>query len=300
MPLPPNCRRFAHAAMHTRFEVILADQAEAYAAQAAAAAFDELDRLESELSRFVPSSDIARINALAPGEAARVGEATFECLALAARVWSDTGGAFDVTVGALADCWKAVARGHGAPPPETLAAASARVGMQRLELDAREHLVRLKAGATAVDLGAIGKGYAVDHMVALLREWGIATALVHGGESSLYALGATGWPVCLADPQRPAEALGHLQLQNRALSGSSVADARHIVDPRTGRPVTQTIGAWALAPTAALADALSTAFLVMSVEEMGSYCVRHPDCAGLRALADAAAPGPHSWNWPLP
>jgi len=285
--------------MHTTFEIVIAgEQKPEYAEQAAFAAFDELDRLERELSRFVHVSDVARVNALKPGETIRLGEPAFECLALAQRVWQETGGAFDVTLGALKDYWCRAALLQR----QDRAAAKARMGMARLELHPSAREVRLNGEPVSVDLGAVGKGHAVDRMVELLREWSIAAALVHGGESSIYGMGAPtgagGWKIAVANPRRPSEALRHVLLRDRSLSASSAVDEPHIIAPRTGRPARGRLGAWALASSAALADALSTAFFVMSKAHVAAYCQAHPDCAALCATARGKAVAVQAWNWP--
>ena len=152
---------------------------ERYAAQAAQAAFDLTDRLERELSRFLTNSDITRINHLAAGESTRVSPSTLECLVIARHMFDLTGGAFDVSIG---------------------------TGLPSLELDADDFLVRATKDGVRVDLGGIGKGYAVDLMAELLEEWGLEVALVHGGFSSVLALeppaGRDGWPLTLSDPGR--------------------------------------------------------------------------------------------------
>ena len=166
--------RFSHEAMATIFEVH-ADHPDArYAAQAAHAVFDLVDRLERELSRFQPNSDITRINHLAAGEATRVSAATLECLTIARHMYDLTGGAFDASIG---------------------------TGLTTLALDPQEWTVRARETGVRVDLGGIGKGYAVDCMAELLEDWGLERALVHGGFSSVLALeppdDADGWPLTL-------------------------------------------------------------------------------------------------------
>ncbi len=140
-------RRFSHEAMHTVFEVYTVHPDERYAAQAAQAAFDLTDRLERELSRFLTNSDITRVNHLAAGDSTRVSPSTLECLVIARHMYDLTGGAFDISIG---------------------------TGLPALELEADECVVRTTKDDVRVDLGGIGKGYAVDLMAELLEEWGLA------------------------------------------------------------------------------------------------------------------------------
>ena len=274
-------------AMACTWGLYVVGEDEKYARQAARAAFGEVDRIEQELSRFVEHSDVARINALPAGGTARVGIETLECLELAARVHEDTGGAFDVTVGVLLNLPGPHKSADSSEPP---------IGMHLLEINRPARSVSVRAEGLVVDLGGIGKGYALDRVLAVLREWGIDAALVHCGQSTACATGRPagqdGWEVALRSPADQSATLGSVRLRDHALSGSGARlHGRHIIDPRTGRPADGTIGAWALAPSAALADALSTAFMVLSPNEVADYCRRHPDVSG---VVQAETPGVRS------
>jgi thiamine biosynthesis lipoprotein len=284
--------RFARDAMGSTFEVLIAHEEATYARQAADAAFDELERLERELSRFVPSSDVSQINALRARESVRVGIATMECLCLAQEMNRQTGGAFDVTVGALVELWRpAVGAGEkGWPSPESLAQARDRTGMHLLVIDPLSHTVGVNADGVSVDLGAVGKGYAVDRMTEVLREWSIDSGAIHGGQSSVRVFGSApgkegnGWPMALRDPADQSHAIGSVQLRDCSLSGSGLLlHGRHIIDPRTGEPAAGKAATWAIAPTAALSDATSTAFMLLSREEVEAYCEGHPEVGALLA-----------------
>jgi len=277
----PGTHRFAHEAMGTTFEICIADSDAGYAEQAAWAAFDELDRLEQELSRHVENSDISRINNLAANQPLQIGLAAFECLQLCVRISAETNGAFDATIGSLLDCWL---RGNGtrrSPSKEDVNLARQRTGLHLMELDEAGHTVQLQMSPVQIDLGGIGKGYAVDRMAALLRDWSIDAALIHGGYSSVLAIGepqgTKGWPVTLSYPGNHRRTIAHFDLQNRAISGSGLQKGQHIIDPRSGQPVKSKRAAWSLAPTAAIADALSTALMVMTPDEVRQYCLSHPD-----------------------
>ena len=142
-----------------------------------------------------------------------------------------------------------------------------------------------------VDLGGVGKGYGVDQMARLLHEWDIDRALIHGGFSSVLALeapdGMDGWPVTLSDPSDRSRTLARLQLTRVAVSGSGVEKGRHIIDPRLARPVEGKSAAWSITPDAATGDALSTAFMVMTPEEVIGYCTNHPGVRGLLIVPGA-------------
>jgi thiamine biosynthesis lipoprotein len=264
-------RRFSHEAMATVWEVHLAHPDARYAAQAAQAAFDLVDRLEGDLSRFRPNSDIGRVNHLAAGEATRVSPATIECLAIARHLFDLTGGAFDVSIG---------------------------TGLPSLDLDLDACEVRATTDGVRVDLGGIGKGYAVDLAAEVLEEWGIESALVHGGFSSVLALepppGEDGWPLTLSDPGDGSTVLARVSVRQTALAASGVQKGGHIVDPRTGQPASGRAAAWVamtrpdaarigpgtdegprIAP-AAVSDALATAFMLLDLDELEAFCARSP------------------------
>lgn len=283
-----NVHRFAHAAMATTFEIVVQHEDKVYAQQAADAAFDEADRIEGELSRYIENSDIARINNLPAGQPLLVGIETFECLKVSADVYADTDGAFDVTIGLLLDCWRDEDKKPRTPSPEELAFAREHTGMSLLHLDEATHTVELTSSPIRVDLGGVGKGYGVDRMAALLREWSIDRALIHGGYSSVLALdapqGAPGWPVTLSDPHDRSRILARLNLKNGAVSGSGLEKGSHIIDPRIARPIEGKIAAWSVTPDAGTGDALSTAFMIMTPEEVRRYCAGHPETAGLLIL----------------
>jgi len=261
----PVVRSVAHRAMATMFEIILAEADQKAASDAAAAAFVEIDRMERMLSRFMPYSDISRINASDPGKAVVVEIETAECLQAARRMWEQTDGAFDVTAGSPL----------AGPGP-----AKGATGMKRIAIDADSMTVtRLDAGVR-LDLGGIGKGYALDRAADLLGEWGVANALLHGGTSTVRALGRRpgrdGWRADLRNPSDDQTALGAVMLTDCSFSGSSTAQSRHIIDPRTGKPIPADRAAWALAGDATTADALTTALCVMNDDEIKRFAKRNP------------------------
>jgi thiamine biosynthesis lipoprotein len=261
--------------MATIFEIYCADVPKEYAQQASMRAFEIADRLELELSRFVEGSDISRINALARGASAQVGLWTMSCLQIASWAHRATHGAFDVAIG---------------------------TGIEHLELIPEEHAVRAHMEGIRLDLGGIGKGYAVDRMAASLKEWDIHCALIHAGYSSVLTLAAppdtSGWPLTLSDPAGHC-VLARISAKKRALSGSGIRKRDHVVDPATGRPVRLRLAAWVSGSSvtigkmggtsgwapdltsgtspAAIADALSTAFMILSEQEIQEFCRTYPD-----------------------
>lgn len=239
---------FNHRAMATHFQVRIAGEEKTYAAQTAQAAFALTDKLESQLSRFRANSDIAQIVQLAPGEKVRLSEPVFACLEIAKKMELATRGAFSVTAAAR--------QTQPASPQWTLLK--------------EDFSIRCDVGNLEFDLGAIGKGFALDRMAEVLREWSCPAFLLVAGGSSILAgddapAGSAGWSCGLGDDNSPHR----YWLKNASLSGSGLAvKGKHILDPRTGQPAPRLNRAWALCDTAAESDALSTACMVLEEAEI--------------------------------
>ena len=238
---------FNHHAMATQFQVRIAGEDKTYAAQAAQATFALTDKLESHLSRFRASSDISQMAQLAPGEKLRVSEPVFACLEIAKKMEQSTYGAFSITATAL----------------------KTQVIAPRWTLLPKEFSVRCDSGKLEFDLGAIGKGFALDRMAEILREWSCRSFLLIAGGSSILAgeppPETSGWSCGLGDDNSS----NRLLLKNCSLSGSGLAvKGKHIFDPRTGEPAQRQNRAWTLTDTAAESDALSTACMVLDEKEI--------------------------------
>lgn len=265
--------------MATEFEVVIAqeDVDADYAGQVADAVFAEVDRMEEELSRFRPGSDIWRVNHLKAGERCPVGMATMDCLTLAKAVHQETGGAFDITVGPLMNIFRNDDGSPRTPEPEEVEDARRKVGMHVFETDESGFVTAL-VDDPVLDLGAVGKGYALDQAVTVLADHRIHNVLLNAGDSTLLALGAppkeTGWRLTVGNADKIP-----LLLSERAVSASGFAvKGAHIINPREMKPVpTRSTRVWACAPTAALSDALSTAFTIMSRPEIEAFCRNYPD-----------------------
>ena len=309
----PQPVRLARHAMATRFEWVLWGQAPERLRAAGEEALDEVDALESALSRYRGFSDIARVNAGAAVGPVRVSPGTFRLLERARSLSELTDGAFDITVGTLLRAWGFVGGTGSRPSPEAVRQARDASGWHRVRLDALEFSVTFDCPGVELDLGALGKGHALDRALELLIAAGVAHALLHGGTSSILTRGLApdgrAWRVGLPGARDSVpEAMGlvappgepsvtHLvELHDESLSVSAVwgksftaADRSygHVIDPRTGAPTQGALLAAVVLPSATESDALSTMLLTRGAEGLAGLQARRP---GLRALV--AAPGP--------
>jgi FAD:protein FMN transferase len=290
-PAEPVHLRFARRAMATTFEVIVPFGTPA-AHELAVAALDEIDRIEGQLTVYRESSEVSRLNARAHRQPVMVEKGLFDLLVLARQLQAETQGAFDVAVGALIKAWGFYRRQGRVPEPAELQQVRQRIGSEHVCLDAQRQTVAFARPGLEINLGSIGKGYALDRAAALIqRGWGKRDVLLHGGHSSVLAFGrespvADGWAVGLTDPERPECRRALLRLRDRAMATSAATYQHleyqgrklgHILDPRTAWPAERVIGATVTAPTAAVADALATAFFILGPEATCTYCDTHPE-----------------------
>jgi thiamine biosynthesis lipoprotein len=296
--------RLGWRAMATTFEIVLPFETP-LAMQAGNEAFALLDALEEQLTVYRDSSEMCKLNRLAWRRAVRVEAGLFALLEQAARIHQESDGAFDVTAGALIKAWGFFRGPRRVPSEVERAEALARVGMQHVELDALRRSVRYHRPGLEINLGSIGKGYALDRMGDLLaKRRNLPAVLLHGGSSSVYARGdphgdGKGWRIRIRHPWTPDRCLASVWLRDRAL-GTSAATFQHlehegkklghILDPRTGWPAGGMASVSVVAPTGAEADALSTAFYVGGVEVAKRYCSAHPGIGAILLAEGSAHP----------
>jgi thiamine biosynthesis lipoprotein len=307
--------RLSRRAMACTFEVILNAGQYAGGTAAGMAALDLVDRLEDQLSIYREESEVSAINRTASLLPVPVEPGLFALLELAVATHSASGGAYDVTAGRLSSVWGFTRRRGQIPAAEQLAEALECVGSQYLVLDRADSSVRFARPGLEINLGSIGKGYALDRCAESLAAHGIGDFILHGGSSSVLARGtqgpadddAHGWWVGLRHPLYPVRRLGLLRLADRALgtSGSGTQfflhEGRrygHILDPRTGWPAEGVLTATALASSAAEADALATAFYVLGPQAVEAYCASHPRVAAVivSPAARSGAVDVHAFN----
>ncbi len=299
--------RVGRTAMACRFELVFNAGEHADATPHAIAALDLVDAIEARLTAYRDDSELARINRSAYPGPCSVDDDLFSLLVQCRDLHARTGGGFDIAVGSLLRTWGFHQRQGRTPDPESLAAAIDRSGMRHVILDEASRTVRFDREGIELNLGAIGKGWAVDRVVELVADrLGGGSFLVHGGQSSVRAVGSqaslsasSGWRVGLVHPLRPSLRLATLRLTNRAIgtSGSGtqffVDRGRrlgHILDPRRGSPAEGVLSATVIAPTAAEADSLATALYVLGPEGLATIAPRGGDVnAALVVPARSAA-----------
>jgi thiamine biosynthesis lipoprotein len=308
--------RVSRRAMATTFEVAL-PYGTPDALDAATDALDLIDELEDQLTVYRDHSEVSRLNAAAAAGPVVVEGKLFDLFAFCARLTADTAGAFDVATGWLIKAWGFYKREGRVPTAAERAAAMARTGMRHVILDPAARSVKYRKAGLEINLGGVGKGYALDRASELLRtKWGVSAALLHGGGSSVVAVGhppgdPRGWPVAVRHPRDDARTLGVVRLRDQALGTSAatfqffVYNGRklgHLLDPRTGWPAAGTAAASVVAPTGAESDALSTAFFVLGAKKAAEYCQPRPHLAvvvlpeadGAEPMAVGFPPGMYS------
>ncbi len=252
-------------------------------------ALQEIRRLEAQLSSYLPNSEVSRINRAACRRPVPVSRRVFQLIQHAAALSAHTQGAFDITVAPLMRCWGFVkGKGHW-PDSAALSRARTVTGMEHLVLHEKQGALSFRKAGMSIDLGGIGKGYAIDEAALILRECGVNCALLHGGTSTITTIGAPpgagSWRVALPVPGKLADhqapPLAVVDLKDEALSVSAPwgkafekdgQTCGHVIDPRTGFPAEGAEMAAVVHESATTADALSTALLVTKPEARARAC----------------------------
>ncbi len=291
---------FACQAMRTRFEVLIADAGDPARLRASGEeALAAVEEVEGLLSIYRDDAQLFRINRLAGQQAVRADARVMAVLQRSLEVCIASDGAFDPAMGALVQVWDVpghIDRGEaGLPGSARLEAALACSGMRRLVvLDHDQGTVRFSAPGVRLDAGAVGKGYALEQAAAVLRDLGIRSALMHGGTSSVVALGRMAdqrpWRVAIRHPADGQAVVAVADLSDASLGVSAVhgrsievAGQRygHVIDPRNGWPVQGHLLAAVIHEQALLSDAWSTALLVLGQQGLDLLAARLPGADAL-------------------
>jgi FAD:protein FMN transferase len=249
------------------------DQMEA----AVEAAFNEVRRLDRMMSNYRPDSELTEVNRNAAERPIKVTPEFFDLLAKCKEYSRESDGAFDITVGPLMRVWGFYKGTGRLPAKDQVAPALKKVGYKNVILDRESRTVRFAQPGVELDPGGIGKGYAVDRMVDVLKESGIASALVSAGGSSIYALGTPkdgpqGWEIKIRDPKNARKTVAEVYLKNQSLSTSGSYEKffeaegkiySHIMDPRTGYPAQGMLAVSVITPTTLDSEAWTKPYFIL-------------------------------------
>ncbi len=267
--------------MGTMFDVVAYHASREEAERAVGKAIEEIVRLDQVMSHFNADSDLSRLVRDGRSSAVSVEPSLFEVIQESLMFSRRSGGKFDVTIAPLLKTWtKAHAEGR---EPSALEISQARrcVGYENIEASAPDR-IRLRSDCVEIDLGGIGKGYAVDRAIDVLKAAGIRHALINAGSSSIASIGTPpdrqGWPVLLN-----ALVTGHqiLLLRDRSISTSEQGPSRETLDPQTGAPTESKLTVSVVAPSATVSDALSTTLLMLPLEEGRKLLAQFADVSAL-------------------
>lgn len=261
-PAPVHRQRFA---MWTVVDILAYHPSRTEADAALAKALDEVERLDEVLSNYEAKSDVSRLVRDARNTSIAVDSSLFEVIQKSLELSRRSGGKFDVTIGPLLKVWKKAKEEGRKPTSEEIAAARRCVGYEKIELTPPDRIL-IRSDCVEIDLGGIGKGFAVDRAMSILKAAGIKDAVINAGASAIAAIGAPpqdkGWPVRFLE-----SGSGSRSLLLRDASISTSEQTGGILDPFTGSPTSDRMTVSVITPSATVADGLSTALLLMSIEE---------------------------------
>lgn len=242
-------------------------------------AFAEMRRLEQVMSDYRPDSELNQVTRQAHLKPVVLSSDLYQVLAMAQQIAVHSGGAFDITVGPLVKLWGFKQKSLSAHPPPTAHQIQAQlklVGYRHIHLTAHPPTLKLQQPGIQLDLGGIGKGYAVDRAMATLQRAGIRQAMIDFNSNQAFIgapPGQTQWQSAIKHPRHTAQVLAVLSIQDRSVSTSGDYEQfftwqgqrySHIIDPRNGYPIKQAVTATVVHASGMIADALSTSLLVIS------------------------------------
>ncbi|NYF80782.1 FAD:protein FMN transferase [Granulicella arctica] len=305
---------FRHPAMGTQFALYVYARTEAEASGVADEVFEEVDRIEQELSNYRETSELSRIDREAASTPVTTDPETFRFLQ-ASQHWSEgSDGAFDISVGPLMKAWGFFNHSGRVPSEEDLDRIRPMVGYRNIALDPATRTVAFRVPGVELDPGGIGKGFAVDAAVTILRARHISAALISAGSSTVYALGAPpgkrGWRVVVPDGSPDRVPISTVLLRDTSLSSANcseknfIASGRlycHIMDPRTLRPVEGRLHVSIIDPSATTSDALSNVLFVDTPAESLAFLKRYaPEAHALIVSGKADVPRCTVFQWQTP
>jgi thiamine biosynthesis lipoprotein len=300
-----------HKAMGTIFTLYLYASSEQQAHALAESAFEEVDRVDSLLSNYKPTSELSRINREAATTAVITDPETFAFLQTSLQWSARTNGAFDITVGSLMKAWGFFRAQGRIPTSADLATVRQQTGWQEVQIDTASRSVHFTSQGLELDPGGIGKGYVVDRLVWLLRAQHVQAALISAGTSTIYAIGSPpgtdGWKVEVPDPENKGVALSQLTLRDTSLSTSACTEKFfilaghtycHLMNPHTLQPVDNMVQTPVIDPSATDSDALSASLFVLGAEASQQLAAKMPEIRALILAGHTHVDQCTSIRWP--
>lgn len=300
-----------HPAMGTEYALYLYASSCEEAEAAAKPAFDEISRIDELLSNYREGSELSRINREATLAPVTTDPEVFRFLEAALQWSKRSGGAFDMTLGKLMKTWGFFGASGALPSKAKIAETRSQVGWRNVRLDPEQRTVRFLSPGIEFDPGGIGKGYAVDRAIRILRTNGVQAALLSSGGSTIYAMGApagmAAWKIQVPAPGREADTVSTVELRDMSLSTANrsqkyfVENGRlygSIMDPLTLSPSERAVQATVIAPSALDSDALSNALFVLGPEESASLLEKFPQISALIVSAGKTALRHKAIRWP--
>lgn len=301
-------------AMHADFEFWIFGNAPStdpeHLRNVGAEAFEAVVALERLINYWREDSEISTVNREAAARPVVCSPTLFSLLVYCKKIWEDTHGASDITVGPLVELWGFYKKQGHLPSDAELQAALEKVGMDKVELDEKARTVRFTRPGMRLDLGGIGKGLAADRAAQVLRSRHIQSALISAGTSSVVAIGAppgkAGWTVKIRGPYNREDAIDEVLLKDESLSTSAGYERFleiggkkycHIFDPKTGRPAEGVASVSVIAPSGAESDALDTGFFVLGLSGARAYCETHPGVRVVIVSDNSGKPEPIRFNF---
>jgi len=279
----------ARRSMWTKFEIIAYGPSRAQLAEAADAAFEEIDRLDGQMSNYSETSELTYINRNAALQDVIVEKELFDFLKASLDYSRTTDGTFDVTVGPLMKSWGFFDNKGRVPDAAELKSLMTHVGFKHVIADEKTHSIRFDCKGVEIDLGGIAKGYAVDRAAAILKASGVSSAFISSGSSSICAIGSPpgqkAWTVDVSDPHDRSRKLERIDLKDSSISTSACREKTfesggktycHIMDPRIGRPIEGLISATIITNSGVEAEALSKALMVMGIDRARQFLRARP------------------------
>ena len=258
--------------MGTVFEIAAYDHSPEHASKAIEKAFQEIVRIDDLFSNYKPDSALSNLNRSAHFHTEKIPPDLYRVIEQSMQFSRLSDGKFDISVAPLVDLWKAALRGEGTPTPARQEEVRGCVGYEKIELTPPDQ-ISFRSPCLQLDLGAIGKGYAVDRAAEVLRSLGIRDALINAGGSTILAMGSppnqTAWLVHLRDPSNKIDPQVMLKDESVSTSEQTAASllgndsAGHIIDPGTGMALKTIFAVSAVSKTATVSDGLSTTLLLL-------------------------------------